>query len=161
MLVPFSSLPDHARIWIYPSSRPFSSEEKQAISETLSQFLNQWATHGSPLKTGFDLPYDHFIVIGLDEEVQGASGCSIDASVHLIQQLEEQFKLVLLDKMNVCYRDKDSIYYIPLKAFRKLAKTPKVTLDTIVFNNLVVDKAEYKSLWEVPAYDSWHARFIK
>ncbi|MGB1448333.1 MAG: ABC transporter ATPase [Flavobacteriaceae bacterium] len=161
MLVPFSSLPDHARVWIYPSSRPFTLEEKQAISEKLSQFLNQWATHGTPLKTGFDLPYDHFIVIGLDEEVQGASGCSIDASVHLIQQLEAQFDLVLLDKMNVCYREKNTIHYTPLKEFRKLAKTPKVSLETIVFNNLVVDKSEYNSLWEVPAFDSWHARFIK
>lgn len=161
MLVPFSTLPNHARVWIYPASRPFTAAEKEEISEILSQFLNQWATHGTPLKTAFDLPYDHFIVIGLDEEVQGASGCSIDTSVHLIQQLEAKFNVILLDKMNVCYREKEQILYISLKEFRKLAKSPKVNLDTIVFNNLVVDKAEYESIWEVPAYDSWHARFIK
>jgi len=161
MLVPFSSLPDHARVWIYPASRIFTETEKEEISEILAQFLNQWSTHGSPLKTAFTLPYDRFIVIGLDEEVQGASGCSIDASVHLIQQLEQKFNLTLLDKMNVCYRDNDQIHYTALKDFRKLAKTPKVNLATIVFNNLVVDKAEYESIWEVPAYDSWHARFIK
>ena len=161
MLVPFSSLPDHARVWIYPASRPFSASEKEEISGMLSQFLNQCATHGTPLKTAYDLPYDRFIVIGLDEEVQGASGCSIDASVHLIQQLEVKLDVVLLDKMNVCYREKEQILYTPLKEFRKLAKSPKVNLDTIVFNNLVVDKAEYESIWEVPAYDSWHARFIK
>ena len=161
MLVPFSSLPDHARVWIYPASRIFTETEKEEISEILAQFLNQWSTHGSPLKTALTLPYDRFIVIGLDEEVQGASGCSIDASVHLIQQLEQKFNLTLLDKMNVCYRDNDQIHYTALKDFRKLAKTPKVNLATIVFNNLVVDKAEYESIWEVPAYDSWHARFIK
>jgi len=161
MLVPFSSLPDHARVWIYPASRIFTETEKEEISEILAQFLNQWSTHGSPLKTAFTLPYDRFIVVGLDEEVQGASGCSIDASVHLIQQLEQKFNLTLLDKMNVCYRDNDQIHYTALKDFRKLAKTPKVNLATIVFNNLVVDKAEYESIWEVPAYDSWHARFIK
>ena len=161
MLVPFSSLPDHARVWIYPASRIFTETEKEEISEILAQFLNQWSTHGSPLKTAFTLPYERFIVIGLDEEVQGASGCSIDASVHLIQQLEQKFNLTLLDKMNVCYRDNDQIHYTALKDFRKLAKTPKVNLATIVFNNLVVDKAEYESIWEVPAYDSWHARFIK
>lgn len=161
MLVPFSTLPDHARVWIYPASRIFTETEKEEISEILAQFLNQWSTHGSPLKTAFTLPYDRFIVIGLDEEVQGASGCSIDASVHLIQQLEQKFNLTLLDKMNVCYRDNDQIHYTALKDFRKLAKTPKVNLATIVFNNLVVDKAEYESIWEVPAYDSWHARFIK
>ena len=161
MLVPFSTLPNHARVWIYPASRPFTAAEKEEISEILSQFLNQWATHGAPLKTAFDLPYAHFIVIGLDEEVQGASGCSIDTSVHLIQQLEAKFNVILLDKMNVCYREKEQILYISLKEFRKLAKSPMVNLDTIVFNNLVVDKAEYESIWEVPAYDSWHARFIK
>jgi len=161
MLVPFSTLPDHARVWIYPASRIFTETEKEEISEILAQFLNQWSTHGSPLKTAFTLPYDRFIVVGLDEEVQGASGCSIDASVHLIQQLEQKFNLTLLDKMNVCYRDNDQIHYTALKDFRKLAKTPKVNLATIVFNNLVVDKAEYESIWEVPAYDSWHARFIK
>ena len=52
--------------------------------------------------------------------------------------------------MNVCYREKEQILYTPLKEFRKLAKSPKVNLDTIVFNNLVVDKAEYESIWEVP-----------
>lgn len=161
MLVPFPSLPDHARVWIYPSSRAFTAQEKDEISELLSRFLTQWSTHGTPLQTAFSLPYDHFIVIGLDEAVQGASGCSIDASVHMIQQIEAKFELILLDKMNVCYREKEQIHYISLKDFRKFAKTPKVTLDTIVFNNLVVDKSEYENLWEVPAYDSWHARFIK
>ena len=161
MLVSFSSLPDHARVWIYPASRIFTATEKEEISGILAQFLNQWSTHGSPLNTAFTLPYDRFIVIGLDEEVQGASGCSIDASVHLIQQLEQKFNLILLDKMNVCYRENEQIHYTALKDFRKLAKTPKVNLATIVFNNLVVDKAEYESIWEVPAYDSWHARFIK
>jgi len=161
MLVPFSSLPSHARVWIYQSSRVFSATEKEEISASLNTFLSNWATHGTPLKTAFEIRYNQFIVIGLDEEVKGASGCSIDASVHMIQSLEMKYKLELLDKMNVCYRAADQICYTPLKEFRKLAKTPKVTPDTIVFNNLVVDKAEYESHWEVPAYDSWHARFIK
>ena len=77
------------------------------------------------LKTAYDLPYNHFIVIGLDEEVHGASGCSIDASVHLIQEIEQAFDLILLDKMNVCYRVDSQIVYTPLKAFRKLAKLQK------------------------------------
>ena len=56
-----------------PSSRPFTASEKEELSEILTQFLNQWAAHGTPLKTAFDLPYDRFIVIGLDEELQEAS----------------------------------------------------------------------------------------
>ena len=98
MLVPFSDLPEQARVWIYPSSRVFSAEEKTLISSKLDVFLSQWAAHGTPLKTAYDLPYNHFIVIGLDEEVPGASGCSIDASVHLIQEIEQAFDLIYWTK---------------------------------------------------------------
>lgn len=161
MIAPFSSLPDQSRVWIYPSSRPFTTNEKEEISSLLTSFLEQWTAHGASLEAAFLLPYDRFIVIGLNQDVQSASGCSIDASVHLIQQIETQFKIDLLDKMNVCFRLENKITYMPLKEFRKLAKTPQIDAHTIVFNNLVVNKSEFESLWEVPAYDSWHSRFIK
>ena len=160
MLVPFSSLPDHARVWIYPASRLFTEIEKEEISRIISQFLNQWATHGTPLKTAFDLPYDRFIVIGLDEEVQGASGCSIDASVKFIQELETEYKVDLMDKMNVSYKQGEYIAYKSLTDFKKMAKDKAVSKNTIVFNNLVNTKAEYLEFWEVPASESWHSRFV-
>ena len=92
-----------------PFIEAFTASEKEELSEILTQFLNQWAAH--PLKTAFDLPYDRFIVIGLDEELQEASGCSIDASVHFIQQLEKKFDVILLDKMNVCSRKRTNSLY--------------------------------------------------
>lgn len=161
MLVPFDTLPDNARIWIYPASRAFTAEEKKIVTEQLSTFLTQWSAHGQSLTAGFDLPYNQFIVIGLDEQSQAATGCSIDASVHLIQSIEQLLEIHLLDKMNVCYRQDNQLHYTDLKAFRKLAKTPTISPKTIVFNNLVVNKAEYKANWEVPAHASWHSRFIK
>ena len=41
-----------------------------------------------------------------------------------------------------------------------MAKDKAVSKNTIVFNNLVTNKAEYLENWEVPAKDSWHSRFI-
>lgn len=161
MLVPFTSLPNSARVWIYQSSREFSVDEKQQLHTILDEFLTQWTAHGAHLHAGYDLPYNRFIILGLDEAEQNATGCSIDASVGLIQQLEQKFGIDLLDKMNVTFRQKDSLEYMPLKDFRKLAKTKAITSQTIVFNNLVVNKGEYESHWEVPAAQSWHARFIK
>jgi hypothetical protein len=98
--------------------------------------------------------------LGLNESVQSASGCSIDSSVRFIQALEQTFDITLLDKMNVTYRNKNTIEHIPLKEFRTKAKKKKVNSDVIVFNNLVLNKMEYDSLWEVPASSSWHARYF-
>mgnify|MGYP007000357904 len=53
------------------------------------------------------------------------------------------------------------IEYVNLKEFIKLAKSNLVSLDTIVFNNLVLNKDEFDENWEVRAKDSWHKRFMK
>ena len=160
MFVPFDQLPDHSRVWIYPPTRPFTSLELKDIREKAEDFLEQWTAHGADLQAGIDLPYDRFIVIGLNESVQSASGCSIDSSVRFIQTLEKTFAISLLDKMNVTFRNNDSIDHITLKEFRSKAKKKQVQSNVIVFNNLVLNKMEYDSLWEVPAFSSWHARYF-
>lgn len=160
MTVEFSSLPQTARIWIYQCNRSFTLDEIQEISNKLKTFLEGWTAHGADLKAAFEIRYKRFIVIGLDQNQQLASGCSIDASVHFIQQLETAFKVDLLDKLNVSYKQGDYIAYKPLKEFKKMVKDKAVSKNTIVFNHLVQTKAEYLDFWEVPAAESWHARFF-
>ena len=112
MLVPFSNLPDESRVWIYQASRPFSNEEKISIVEELEIFLKQWTAHGADLVTSYEIPYNRFIVIGLNENLQGATGCSIDSSVRFIQTLESKYQIELLDKMNVTHKN-GSNFFIP------------------------------------------------
>lgn len=160
MNVEFSSLPQTARIWIYQCNRSFTLDEIQEISNILQTFLEGWTAHGADLKAAFEIRYKRFIVIGLDQNQQLASGCSIDASIHFIRQLETAFKVDLLDKLNVSYKQGDYIAYKPLKEFKKMVKDKAVSKNTIVFNHLVQTKAEYLDFWEVPAAESWHARFF-
>ncbi len=160
MLVDFQSLPDTSRIWIYQCNRTFSDEEVVEIKNGLSGFLEEWTAHGSNLRAAYEVRYNRFIIIGLDQSVANASGCSIDASVHFIQSLEQKFKVDLLDKMNVSYKQGEYIAYKNLKDFKKMAKDRAVSKNTIVFNNLVATKQEYLENWEVPASESWHARFM-
>ena len=160
MLVPFESLPDSSRVWIYQANRSFTEEEIQEISKKLDLFIERWTAHGADLKASYDFKYKRFITIALDQELNAASGCSIDASVQFIQQLEKEYDVDLLDKMNVSYKQGEFIAYKSLTDFRKMAKQKAVSLNTIVFNNLVNNKAEYLSDWEVPASESWHKRFM-
>ena len=160
MLVEFKSLPDTSRIWIYQCNRSFSNSELVEVNALLDEFLTQWTAHGADLKAGFEIRYKRFIIIGLDQSLNGASGCSIDASVRFIQHLEQKFEVDLLDKMNVSYKQGEFVAYKPLKDFKKMAKARSVSKNTIVFNNLVATKQEYLEHWEVPASESWHSRFM-
>lgn len=161
MLIPFKNLPETSRIWIYQSNRSFTDREVAEIEQKLHNFLTQWTAHGATLEAACELRYCRFIVIGLNQSTNAASGCSIDASVHFIQQLEKEYDIDLLDKMNVSFRKNGEIVYQDLKSFKKSVKQKAITKNTVVFNNLVVNKGEYQTAWEIPASESWHSRLFK
>ena len=161
MLVPFKELSDSSRVWIYQANRSFSEQELQEITTKLEDFISQWTAHGANLKASFEIRYKRFIILSLDQELNAATGCSIDASVHFIQKLEQDYSVDLLDKMNVSYKQGEHVAYKNLIDFRKMAKDKAVSPNTIVFNNLVTNKSEYLTDWEVPASESWHNRFLK
>lgn len=161
MVVSFESLPANARIWVYQSNRKFTEEESDKIHGYVKQFLEQWNVHGKNLKAAYQIPYNRFIVLAIDQNKLAASGCSIDASVTFVQSLEKEFEVDLLDKMNVTFKQGEYIAYKSLLDFKKMVKNKAVSENTIVFNNLVATKEDYLNNWEVPAKDSWHQRFLK
>ena len=160
MLKPFNELSEESKIWIYQSNRKFSDAEFAEIETSLQNFLGNWAAHGTSLECGYELKYNRFIIIAVDQENQIATGCSIDASVQFIQSLEAKHSVDLLDKMNVTFKNGEHIAHKSLIDFKKMAKDKAVTENTVVFNNLVNNIEEYNESWETIACESWHSRFF-
>jgi hypothetical protein len=160
MLIPFENLPETSKIWIYPSNRKFSEQEIEEITPALVNFVSSWEAHNTPLEASFQIKYNRFIIIAVNQEVQTATGCSIDKSVQFIQELENKYDIQLLDKMNVTFKLGEHLAHKTLIDFKKMVKDKAVTQKTIVFNNLVTNLAEYNESWEVPASESWHSRFF-
>jgi len=160
MYVPFENLPDESKIWIYQSNRKLSDQEVTEIETATQAFIEEWAAHGTGLEASFQVLYNRFIILAVNQETQAVTGCSIDSSVVFIQSLEQKYDIDLLDKMNVTFRLGEHIAHKPLIDFKKMAKDKAVTANTIVFNNLVNTVGEFREFWEVPAIDSWHSRFF-
>lgn len=160
MYIPFENLPDESRIWIYQSNRKFSDDEMAVIESNVKAFVESWAAHGTGLEASYQLRYNRFIILAVNQEVQSATGCSIDSSVQFIQELEKKYNVDLLDKMNVTFKLGEHIAHKPLVEFKKMAKEKAVSANTIVFNNLVNTVGEWHEYWEVPAHESWHSRFF-
>lgn len=160
MFTEYKNLPNNSRVWIYQSNREFTQEEINIISEKMEYFINSWTRHGDDLKGSFTIKYNQFLVLAVDEGFNSVSGCSIDASVHFIQKLEQELQLDLMDKMNVTFKDGEHINLVKLSDFKMFANQNKITQDTIVFNNMVTTKEDFENKWEIPAKDSWHNRFL-
>tara|TARA_B100000575_G_C23073796_1_gene618518 strand:+ start:606 stop:1091 length:486 start_codon:yes stop_codon:yes gene_type:complete len=161
MVLKFSEIPIESRLWIFQSNRVFSDLELKEIEESLNIFLRNWTAHGKKLISGFKINYKRFITIAIDESSHSATGCSIDSCVHFIQSLEKKYKVDLLDKMNITFKQGDYISYKSIDEFKKMIKNKSVSKKTIVFNNMVVNIADFLENWEVPAYKSWHNRYFK
>ena len=160
MFVNFEDLDDAARVWIYQSSREFSENEVKEISLKIEGFIETWQRHGDDLKASYQIKYNQFIVLAVDEKFNNVSGCSIDSSVNLIKKLENEFSVDLTNKLNISFKDENNINIVSMADFQKYAKLKKITSNTIVFNNMVTSKSDFKTSWEVPAIESWHKRFL-
>lgn len=160
MLVPFDTLPEDTRVWIYQSNRKFTDQEVTEIDAAVKAFVEDWTAHGDELQGSYTIRYNRFIVLAVNQQIFEVSGCSIDGSVRFIQTLEQKYGVDLLDKMNVTYKTGEFVAYKSLLDFKKMAKEKAVTKDTIVFNNLVNTLGEFQDFWEVPAHESWHNRFF-
>ena len=160
MLVSFDKLPLNSRVWVYSSNRKFIQKEIFSIRKDLENFLSNWTSHNQNLETGFELRYDRFIIIAVNQEINNASGCSIDNCVRFIKKLENKYEVDLLDKTNIIYKQDKHLHHKKLNEFISMYKNNSVSLNTVVFNNLVNTVGEYKLKWEVPVKESWHNRFM-
>src|SRR5262245_37647001 len=118
----FDSLPSDARLWIFAAERELSPREREYLLATVDGFLDQWAAHGHPLTSARDLRHDRFLLIAVDENAAGASGCSIDALVRDIKRLEASLGLALIDHGPVLFRSGDAISRVPRDQFSDLVR---------------------------------------
>ena len=159
MFVEFNSLSEEAKVWIYPSSRKFYPQEIDGLKEKLQGFIDGWKSEDADFKASFELKYNRFIIFSV-EEGSTLTNADIDKQVAFILQLQQEYEVELLDKMNVCFKQGEFIQYKDVKEFKKLLKKKSVSVKTIVFDNLVQSKVELENYWEVPITESWYSRFL-
>lgn len=160
MFAPFETLADSSRIWIYQAGRKFTETEKNTISDVLTTFTHSWVTHGNPMKTSFTLLYDQFIVLAANENFNEASGCSIDSSVRVIRQLDQQFSLGLFDRTKVGFLKGEQLFMIPLHELPNALAEGQWKQDSLVFNNVLSVKGQLKNEWIIRANQTWLKRYL-
>ena len=65
-IVPFSQLPDSARIWVFGSDQPLMGAPADTLLASVDQFLSEWRAHGVPLRSARDWRDDRFLAVGVD-----------------------------------------------------------------------------------------------
>jgi len=156
----YEILPDSTRVWIYQANKPFSEEDIPQIQQYITNFTTNWVSHNNQLKAYGNIYHRQFIVLMVDESQSGASGCSIDKSVHFIKQLEQHYSVDLFDRLVFTYVDGEEIKTASRDEFAALYKEGHINNHTMVFDNLVKNKEAFKKEWLKPLGKSWHKRMV-
>jgi hypothetical protein len=160
MFVDYKSISNDAKVWVYPSSRKFYPAEIPEIEQKLKEFVENWKLEDENFKVSYQFLYDRFIILVADDSETALTNADIDASVAFILQLQETYKVALLDKMNACFKQGEYVQYKELKDFKKLLKNKAVTAKTIIFDNLINNKEDLENYWELAIEDSWYNRYL-
>ena len=148
------NLADESRIWIFQANRKFSAIEKEVITTKLNTFIADWNAHGAELLADFDLPYDQFIVVGVDENQATASGCSIDKLTKIVREIDADYSFDLLNRMLVSYENEKEVFIEKLPTFKQKVKEGEIK-NVKVFNNGISSLNDFKNNWLLPIEESW------
>ncbi|GGG40635.1 hypothetical protein [Hymenobacter glacieicola] len=161
MYVPFNELPASARLWIYQANRPFTDAELVALEPALRKFAADWTSHGRTLAASAQILHRQFLVIGLNEAVADASGCSIDASVRFVRSIEEQLGLQLLDKSRLAFLAQEQLLLLDRRELRAAVTAGRVQATTLYFDNTISTVGQLRTAWPAPAASTWLARYFQ
>ena len=160
--VPFDSLPDDARLWVFASADPLDADRTTRLLAEVDRFLDGWAAHGEPLRAGRDWRDDRFLAVGVDQSTAGASGCSIDGLFRRLQALEPALGTSLLGGASrVYWRDAEGqVAAAPRADAKAHAARGAWGPDSPVFDLGVTTAGDWRRRFERPARDSWHAALL-
>lgn len=151
----------NAKVWIYQASRPFTESEVLKIDESCTTFVEEWSAHGNMLIADYQMFFNQFICLFVDETGFSASGCSIDSSVHFIKSLEKENNVSLLNRTDVAYIDTNGdVKIMDMHSLKDAFDGGEISRDTLVFNNLIRTRKEMDEYWLLPISESWQNRFL-
>ena len=161
MFVPFNTLPDHARIWIYLADRTIEQNERSIIERELWDFTTSWTAHGQPLEASFLILENRFVVLGINEQLNDASGCSIDKSTTILKAIGQSIGLDFFKRTFVLSEMDGDLKEFGLKDLKQKFRDGAWNEHSMTFNTLAVTAGALREKWRVQASESWIKRYIE
>ena len=156
MQISYALLENDSAVFIYPGSRKFFPDQIPLLKSKLEQYVRTLAH----IKMACLVKYDRFIVFVVSPDTP----LDLEAQNNLVSfvlELEKEFDLGLIDKINVCFKQGNYVQVKEVKDFKQLIKNKGVSGKTLVFDSTVNNKYDFENYWEIPAENSWLSHWFK
>jgi hypothetical protein len=159
MYIPFQKMPGQARIWVYQASRNLLAPELDQIKQILTQSCQNWEAHGEPLQASFEIKYNQVIIVAVNEAMNAASGCSIDASTRWFKSLGETLQVDFFSRDVAVVRE-DQVELLALGQLKSAVETGLLTPEDQIITPLLQSVEQYRNQWLSTADQSYLKRYF-
>jgi hypothetical protein len=159
--IEISEMPDSARVWVFGAAAPVVGVHHERLMSAVDSYLSGWRAHGAPLLCARDWRDDRFLAIAVDEAATDASGCSIDGMFRTLANAEADVGTSLVGGSRIFWRDATgAVQSGTRKEFVAAAGSADVSLDTPVMDLTISTVGDWRTRFERPASETWHARLV-
>ena len=159
MYIPFEQLPDQSRVWVYQANRPLKGEEIEQIKSFLMNEMNAWAAHGAPLNASFEIRFNQVVIVAVNEDVNQASGCSIDASTRWFKSLGELLQVDFFDRQIASIQG-ERILLIPITSIKDFILSANLSEEDFIIPPQTSDLGHYRTQWLQMVRESWLKKYL-
>ena len=148
------------RVWTYIISKELSADQLHHLLEEGKAFVQGWTAHEQQLSGSFEIFKDKIIVVKVNEEVHGASGCSIDKLTRFIKGAETKYGVELMNRLLVALKAEEAVQIIHSVKIKDLLDDAFINENSIVYNTSVSNADELKN-WEQPLKETWLKKYLQ
>ena len=125
----------------------------------MDDFVGGWKAHGAQLAAAYRIIANQFLIIAVDESQQQATGCSIDKSVHLLQEFGENHDLDFFNRMLVHVMENGTFTSYSTAELKAGIAEGKIGPNTQIMNTTAATLKE-SGMGTLDLADSWAAKYL-
>lgn len=148
-----------SRMWFYGLKTPMDSAQAAELKGIMDDFVGGWKAHGASLAASYRLIADQFLIIAVDESQQQATGCSIDKSVHLLQEFGTKHHMDFFNRMLVHVMENGTFTSYSTSELKDAIADGKIGPKTQIMNTTAATLQE-SGMGTLDLADSWAAKYL-
>ncbi len=151
----------NSKVWVYQANRLLRIDEAFDAEEMVKAFVENWQSHGEPVKGQGLIIFGYFVVLIADDTQTHVGGCSTDSSQRFIKTLGEKLGIDFFDRNQLAFVVNEGIELLPYQQIQYALDHNFLFPDSLYFNNLVATKKDFEENWIIPVKESWLAQKIE
>jgi hypothetical protein len=149
----------NTKVWTYTIGKHLTEQELNDLLLEGKAFANAWTAHEQQLEASFEIYKNKIIVVKVNEDVNHASGCSIDKLSRFMKEVGGKYNFDPLNRFLIALKKEDGIEVVHSSKIKELIAQNHISENSFVYNTSVANQHEFAQ-WEQALKNTWLNKYL-